>query len=81
MAVNEAAVGLGQRQPIAVTATVEGRGGAALRCAPVTVTVTLTVPSVRLPFDLGEIGTREVRAAHTERIDPYRSGLEGEVSC
>lgn len=80
-AVDESAVGLGRLDTVGVEATVDGRSGANLRCAPVTVAVTLTVPAVRLPFGLRDIGTQVVRAQHTERVDPYRSGLAGDVAC
>jgi hypothetical protein len=80
-AVDESALGLGRRDAVGVEATVDGRSGDNLRCAPVTVVVTLTVPAVRLPFGLRDLGTKVVRAQHTERVDPYRSGLEGDIAC
>ena len=51
------------------------------RCAQVTVESRLSVSSVNLPF-IGGFGRRfSVRATHTERIDPYRSGLTGTAAC
>ncbi len=50
------------------------------RCARVTVTARYAVPALRLPF--GSWGTGfEVVASHSEIVDPYRSGLEGEAEC
>ncbi|GAC1477063.1 MAG: hypothetical protein NVS1B12_11640 [Acidimicrobiales bacterium] len=47
------------------------------RCAPVTYAVSIPVRSFRLPFL--PLGPRrfEVTARHTERVDPYRSGVPG----
>ncbi|HSL57485.1 MAG TPA: hypothetical protein VK866_06550 [Acidimicrobiales bacterium] len=50
------------------------------RCARVTVTVAATVPAVALPFVKG-LGTRQVRADHTELVDPFRGGLAGTAAC
>jgi hypothetical protein len=51
------------------------------RCVDATVEVDYPVPMIRLPW-LGAFGTAfEVRAVHSERIDPFRSGLEGIGTC
>lgn len=50
------------------------------RCARVSATVTATVPAVSVPL-VGGIGRRQVRATHTELVDPFRSGLPGEARC
>jgi hypothetical protein len=51
------------------------------RCVPVTVEVDLPVPAIRLPWVGGYGHAFDVRAHHTERIDPFRSGLPGEGPC
>ena len=51
------------------------------RCVRVTVGVHYPVPALRLPW-IGGLGHAfDVRAHHTERIDPYRSGLTGTAPC
>lgn len=56
--------------------------GAAARCAPITATVEIRVDTVRLPLLGGGIGTVTLTGEHTERIEPYRSGLPvGGVQC
>ncbi|HET9690847.1 MAG TPA: hypothetical protein VFP61_06820 [Acidimicrobiales bacterium] len=55
-------------------------GGGFGRCERITVTVAYAVPLVALPgiqAGRGEV----VRAAHSEVVDPYRSGLPGVASC
>lgn len=51
------------------------------RCTAVTAEVRIEVPAIGLPFIGGFGRSFDVGAAHTEVIDPYRSGLPGEVSC
>ncbi len=51
------------------------------RCEPVTFRATVTVPQLTLPFIGGFGDGFEVTSTHTEVVDPYRSGLEGEVSA
>jgi hypothetical protein len=51
------------------------------RCVPVTVEVSYPVPAVALPWIGGYGQAFDVRAHHTERIDPFRSGLTGEAPC
>lgn len=56
--------------------------GATARCAPITATVTIQVDTVRLPLIGGGMGTVTLVGEHTERIEPYRSGLPVEdVQC
>ena len=55
-------------------------GGTPGRCRPVTVTVTTTVPLLRLPW-IGDSGAVTVRAAHREIVDPFRRGLTGTAGC
>ena len=50
------------------------------RCAPVQVRVAYQVRAVPLPW-IGGLGTIEVAATRTERIDPYRDGLAGAARC
>lgn len=54
--------------------------GDTVRCSPVTATVTVTVDTVRVP--LVGFGTVTLTGTHTERIEPYRSGLPaGGAQC
>ena len=56
------------------------QGGFA-RCARVTLEVRYRVPLVAVPL-LGERGSGfTVASRHSEVVDPYRSGLEGEAAC
>jgi hypothetical protein len=51
------------------------------RCVRVTAEAAYAVPALRLPW-IGGLGHAfDVRAHHTERIDPYRSGLAGTAAC
>jgi hypothetical protein len=52
------------------------------RCQPVTYEVTYRVPTLSLPF-IGGLGKGIIRVSseHTEIVDPFRSGLEGEGDC
>ena len=58
-----------------ITITNSGPGFA--RCAPVSFAVSIPVRAFRLPFL--PLGPRSfaVTARHTERVDPYRSGVPG----
>lgn len=51
------------------------------RCAPVSVTVAVTVPSVVLPWVGGFGGDITARSTHGEVVDPLRSGVPGEAGC
>jgi hypothetical protein len=51
------------------------------RCVRVTVEARYPVPALRLPWIGGLGGGFEVRARHSERIDPFRSGLPGVGTC
>lgn len=56
-------------------------GGGLERCRRFTVEVRYDVPLVAVPL-LGQHGRGiEVKAQHSEIIDPYRSGLPGTASC
>ena len=57
--------------------TVDGAPG---RCRPVTITVTTTIPLLRLPW-IGDSGAVTVTAAHREIVDPFRRGLTGTAGC
>lgn len=51
------------------------------RCVAVTVEVDYPVPAIRLPWIGGYGHALDVHSTHTERIDPFRSGLEGLGTC
>jgi len=51
------------------------------RCDPVTIRAGYEVPAVHLPWVGGYGRGFEVWSTHTERIDPYRSGLAGASRC
>ena len=68
------------RDPDGLELAIESDGGF-VRCSRVHVHASTSVPSVNLPFIGGFGGTFDVSATHSEVVDPYRSGLEGEVSC
>ena len=56
--------------------------GTTARCAPVTATVTVHVDTVRVPLVPVGFGTVALVGTHTERIEPYRSGLPvGGAAC
>jgi Flp pilus assembly protein TadG len=51
------------------------------RCGRIDVTYTYTVPAISLPGGFGWGGGFEVTATHSELVDPFRSGLDGEALC
>ncbi len=51
------------------------------RCARIDVSYSYTVPAISLPGGFGWGRGFEVNATHTEIVDPFRSGLEGEALC
>jgi hypothetical protein len=51
------------------------------RCVRVTAEVSYPVPALRLPWVGGLGHAFDVRSRHTERIDPFRSGLDGTGTC
>lgn len=51
------------------------------RCAPVRIAVRYPVPTVALPAAVGFPREISVVSTHVGRIDPYRSGLDGEAVC
>ena len=50
------------------------------RCDRVTITVDYSVPFIILP-GVTHGASFQVSAAHSERVDPYRSGITGEAAC
>ncbi len=59
-----------------------GLTGATARCAPVTASVTVQVDTVRVPLVPVGLGTVTLVGTHTERIEPYRSGVPlGGAAC
>ncbi len=51
------------------------------RCVRATVEIDYPVPALDLPW-IGGLGHAfDVRSSHTERIDPFRSGLNGVGTC
>jgi hypothetical protein len=70
------------RRPALVEESIRRSGNAAFeRCVPVTVTVSYLVPAVVLPWIGGYGHAFDVRATHTERVDPFRSGVPGSATC
>jgi len=51
------------------------------RCGPVTVTATTTVELPKLPGIRAAARRVQVRASHTEVVDPYRAGVRRGGSC
>jgi hypothetical protein len=65
-----------------LTISIRRAGDAAFeRCVPVTVDVHYPVPAIVLPWIGGYGHAFDVRARHTERVDPFRSGLTGNGMC
>ncbi|MDP8993354.1 MAG: hypothetical protein M3N31_09950, partial [Actinomycetota bacterium] len=56
-------------------------GGAFARCARVTLEVRYRVPLVAVPVLGRDSSGLTVASRHSEVVDPYRSGLEGEAAC
>jgi hypothetical protein len=51
------------------------------RCTRVVVTITYRVPALTLPWIGGYGDDLDVRAEHSELVDPFRSGLTGVGTC
>jgi Flp pilus assembly protein TadG len=51
------------------------------RCAPVVVRATYHVPALPLPWIGGFGDGFDVSSHHSERVDPFRDGIEGEAAC
>lgn len=51
------------------------------RCAVVVVRARYVVPAVPVPWTGGFGRGIEVAASHSERVDPFRDGLEGAARC
>ncbi|GAC1305946.1 MAG: hypothetical protein NVSMB16_01650 [Acidimicrobiales bacterium] len=60
--------------------TVTNVGTGFSRCAVASFVVTIPVPAFRLPFLQGGPPVFHVSARHTERVDPYRSGVPREAA-
>ncbi|GAC1308723.1 MAG: hypothetical protein NVSMB16_05010 [Acidimicrobiales bacterium] len=60
--------------------TITNVGTGFRRCAVASFVVTIPVPVFRLPFLQGGPPVFHVSARHTERVDPYRSGVPGEAT-
>jgi hypothetical protein len=70
--------GYGRDPERARVALTSGRFG---RCQRVTISVSYPAPALMLPF-VGAVGSGpQVRAEHSELVDPFRSGLAGTASC
>ncbi len=50
------------------------------RCEQITAITETEIKPIRMPW-LGSWGTLKVVARHSEIVDPYRSGLDGEANC
>lgn len=61
-------------------ATLRISSGGFGRCERVTITVSYPAPVVVLPIS-SVLGGSTVSAAHSEIVDPYRSGLPGSAEC
>jgi Mg2+/Co2+ transporter CorC len=61
------------------TESPSGHGGFE-RCARVTFTATYEVPALTLPWIGGFGGGFDVRAEHSELVDPFRDGVPGDAS-
>lgn len=51
------------------------------RCGRIEVTYRYRVPVISLPGGFGWGSGFEVSATHSELVDPFRSGLDGEATC
>ena len=49
------------------------------RCERITISARYQMPAMTIPFFSISFGSRTVSSAHSEIVDPYRSGLENEV--
>jgi hypothetical protein len=62
-------------------ARVQLTSGSFGRCHRITIAVSYPAPVLMLPW-VGRVGSAEwVRAAHSELVDPFRSGLPGTSTC
>lgn len=75
----EALLGHG-RDPERMTLDVDAPTGFG-RCAPVVVRASYVVPAIALPWIGGFGDGIEVASRHSERVDPFRDGLDGEAAC
>ena len=63
------------------TVVVDPTTGTFARCDRVVVTVSTSVPAIRLPFIGGFGDAFDVVASHSELVDPTRSGAGGAAEC
>ncbi len=73
--------GYGRRPELATIRIDRADGAPFARCVPTTVEIDYPVPAIRLPWIGGYGHAFDVRARHTELIDPYRSGVPGTATC
>ena len=57
--------------------TVRRLQGTFVRCALVTYEVEIAIPAFRLPWIRSSVSVFRATATHSERVDPYRSGVPG----
>jgi hypothetical protein len=77
-AATAALAGFGRDPSRASVSVISGAFG---RCQRITIGVSYPAPLLVLPW-LGRVGSAEqVRADHSELVDPYRSGLPGAAAC
>ena len=69
----------GRSSPASVT--IEPDAAALTRCQRIRVTVSTEVPAIRIPFIGGFGEPFDIVAAHSELIDPTRSGVAGRADC
>ena len=74
-------VGHGRRPDLLVLSIHHAGDQPFARCVAVTVEVHYPVPAIRLPWIGGFGHAFDVVSTHTERIDPFRSGLTGVGTC
>jgi len=51
------------------------------RCERIEIEASYPVPALSLPWIGGFADGFDVRSRHSEIVDPYRSGLDGEAGC
>jgi len=80
-AADDTVAGHGRRADHVALAITHDGGRPFARCVLVRVDARYPVPALRLPWIGGVAGVVTVHAHHTERIDPFRSGLAGTAPC
>ena len=69
----------GKTRELKVRLLVDGEG--VERCTRIRIVARTTVPAIRLPFFGGFGDSFDVRATHSELVDPTRSGVAGRADC